>query len=91
LIATDIETLRLHYALTLRAWYSRVQMRRDAIIAMMDERFYRMWTFYLAGAAAAFESGGMCNHQYQLTRDRRSLPLTRDYIAKAERRYLALG
>ena len=90
-IATDIETLRLHYALTLRAWYSRVQMRRDAIIAMMDERFYRMWTFYLAGAAAAFESGGMCNHQYQLTRDRRSLPLTRDYIAKAERRYLALG
>lgn len=91
LIATDIETLRLHYALTLRAWYDRVQARRDAIIKMMDERFYRMWTFYLAGAAAAFESGGMCNHQYQFVRDRHTLPLTRDYISEAERRYLALG
>ena len=68
-----------------------MQARRDAIIKMMDERFYRMWTFYLAGAAAAFESGGMCNHQYQFVRDRHTLPLTRDYISEAERRYLALG
>ena len=40
-----------------------------------------MWTFYLAGATAAFESGGMCNYQIQYTRSRHALPLTRDYIA----------
>jgi cyclopropane-fatty-acyl-phospholipid synthase len=91
LIATDIENLRLHYALTLREWYKRVRANRDAIIAMMDERFYRMWTFYLAGATAAFESGGMCNHQYQFVRNRRALPIARDYMTAAEKRYLAMG
>jgi cyclopropane-fatty-acyl-phospholipid synthase len=91
LIAADIENLRLHYALTLREWYKRVQANRDAIIAMMDERFYRMWIFYLAGATAAFESGGMCNHQYQFVRNRRALPIARDYITAAEKRYLAMG
>jgi cyclopropane-fatty-acyl-phospholipid synthase len=89
LIATDIENLRLHYAMTLRAWYARVQENRESIIAMMDERFYRMWTFYLAGATAAFEGGGMCNYQIQFTRNRRSLPITRDYMAKAEAEYRA--
>jgi cyclopropane-fatty-acyl-phospholipid synthase len=91
LIATDIENLRLHYALTLRQWYARLQAKRDMVIGMMDERFYRMWCFYLAGATAAFESGGMCNHQYQFARDRRALPMTRDYMTEAERRYLAMG
>jgi cyclopropane-fatty-acyl-phospholipid synthase len=91
LIATDIESLRMHYALTLRQWYRRVQTNRDTIIAMMDQRFFRMWIFYLAGAAAAFESGGMCNHQYQFVRNRRALPMTRDYMLEAERRYLAMG
>lgn len=84
LIATDIENLRLHYALTLRSWYARVSEQREAIIAMMDARFYRMWTFYLAGATAAFEWGGMCNYQIQFARNRRSLPITRDYIASSE-------
>ena len=84
LIATDIENLRLHYALTLRAWYARVCAQREAIISMMDARFYRMWTFYLAGATAAFEWGGMCNYQIQYARNRRSLPITRDYIASSE-------
>lgn len=84
LIATDIENLRLHYALTLRAWYARVCEQREAIITMMDARFYRMWTFYLAGATAAFEWGGMCNYQIQFARNRRSLPITRDYIASSE-------
>jgi cyclopropane-fatty-acyl-phospholipid synthase len=91
LIATDIENLRLHYALTLREWYKRVQANRDAIIAMMDEHFYRMWTFYLAGATAAFESGGMCNHQYQFVRNRRALPIARDYMTAAEKRFLTIG
>jgi cyclopropane-fatty-acyl-phospholipid synthase len=85
LIASDIETLRLHYAMTLREWYARVQSHRDAIVAQYDERFYRMWIFYLAGATAAFESGGMGNYQIQFTRDRRALPITRDYIIEAEK------
>lgn len=84
LIATDIETLRLHYAKTLRQWYVRCMEHRDAIIAMHDERFFRMWTFYLSGAAAAFESGGMCNYQIQYARSRHALPIVRDYIAEAE-------
>ncbi len=88
LIVSDVETLRLHYALTLREWYKRVQANRAAIIAQYDERFYRMWTFYLAGATAAFESGGMGNYQIQFTRHRRALPITRDYMAAAERGFL---
>lgn len=89
LIHSDIENLRLHYALTLREWYARVQTHREAIEAQYGERFFRMWTFYLAGATAAFESGGMCNYQIQYIRHRRSLPITRDYIAQAERDLLA--
>ena len=88
LIVTDVETLRLHYVLTLRQWYARTLAHRDEIVAMMDERFYRMWTFYLAGATAAFESGGMGNYQIQFARSRHALPLTRDYMAEAEGHYL---
>ncbi|GAM05831.1 MAG: cyclopropane-fatty-acyl-phospholipid synthase family protein [Pseudomonadota bacterium] len=84
LIASDVENLRLHYAFTLREWYKRCVANKEAIIALMDERFYRMWIFYLAGATAAFESGSMCNYQIQYTRLRRTLPLTRDYMSAAE-------
>ena len=84
LIATDIETLRLHYALTLRQWYARTLAHEAEIVAMMGERFFRMWTFYLAGATSAFESGGMGNYQIQFARSRHALPLTRDYIAATE-------
>ncbi|RKF23028.1 class I SAM-dependent methyltransferase [Altericroceibacterium spongiae] len=80
LIASDVETLRLHYAKTLREWYKRCMENREAIIGMYDERFFRMWTFYLSGATAAFESGGMCNYQIQYVRDRHALPLTRNYM-----------
>lgn len=80
LIASDIETLRLHYARTIRAWYDNCLANRDAIIALYDERFFRMWTFYLAGAATVFEHGGMCNYQIQYVRSRRALPITRDYL-----------
>lgn len=86
LIPTDIETLRLHYALTLREWYKRTVHNKEKIVALHDERFFRMWTFYLAGATAAFESGGMCNYQIQFSRNRRTLPLTRDYIGETEKR-----
>ena len=84
LIASDVETLRLHYAYTLRHWYDRTVAARDAIVALYDERFYRMWTFYLAGAHGAFVHGGMCNYQVQYIRDRRTLPITRDYLIGAE-------
>ena len=84
LIATDIETLRLHYARTLRAWYANCVANQAAIEVMFDARFYRMWTFYLAGATAAFESGGMCNYQIQYARNRHALPTTRSYMAEAE-------
>ena len=88
LIATDIETLRLHYAYTLRAWYRRCLEHRDAIVALHDERFFRMWTFYLAGATAAFAHGGLCNYQVQFARSRHALPLTRDYLARNEQALL---
>ena len=80
LIATDIETLRLHYAKTIRCWYANCLAHRDAIVAMHDERFFRMWTFYLAGAATVFEHGSMCNYQIQYARSRHALPITRDYL-----------
>ena len=88
LIATDVETLRLHYAKTLREWYKRCLDHREEIVAMFDERFFRMWTFYLSGSTAAFESGGMCNYQIQYARDRHALPLTRGYLEDEERRLL---
>ncbi len=80
LIASDVETLRLHYAKTIRAWYANCMAHREAIIAMYDESFFRMWTFYLAGAATVFENGGMCNYQIQYIRSRHALPITRDYL-----------
>ena len=82
---TDIEVLRVHYALTIDQWYDRTVAAKDQIVALYDERFYRMWTFYLAGAAAAFRTGGMCNYQVQLSKQRLTVPLTRDYISAAER------
>ncbi|GAA4040412.1 SAM-dependent methyltransferase [Parerythrobacter jejuensis] len=84
LIASDVETLRLHYAYTLREWYRRCMEHKDAIVAMYDEKFFRMWTFYLSGATAAFEHGGMCNYQIQFVRQRRSLQITRDYMREGE-------
>ncbi|MEL1250654.1 cyclopropane-fatty-acyl-phospholipid synthase family protein [Aurantiacibacter gilvus] len=84
LLATDVEILRVHYGKTLRAWYHRCMEHREAIVGMFDERFFRMWTFYLAGAASTFEWGGLCNFQVQYSRNRYNLPLTRGYIEEAE-------
>ncbi|MBP8230725.1 MAG: class I SAM-dependent methyltransferase [Rhizorhabdus sp.] len=86
MIVTDVETLRLHYGMTLDRWYDRTVAARDAIVALYDERFYRMWTFYLAGARAAFYHGNLCNYQIQYVRNRRTLPITRDYMIDTERR-----
>ncbi|QKG71875.1 SAM-dependent methyltransferase [Erythrobacter mangrovi] len=89
LIATDVETLRVHYGKTIRKWYANCIDNREAIVALYDERFFRMWMFYLAGAATVFEYGGMCNYQIQFARSRYALPLTRGYIEAEELRLLA--
>ncbi|MBA4041076.1 MAG: SAM-dependent methyltransferase [Sphingobium sp.] len=81
---TDVEVLRLHYAHTLQHWYDRTAAARDAIVALYDERFFRMWEFYLAGALCAFKHGGLVNFQLQYARDRHALPITRDYMAARE-------
>jgi cyclopropane-fatty-acyl-phospholipid synthase len=91
LIAADVENLRLHYALTLRHWLERATKARAQIEAMYDARFFRMWEFYLAGGIVMFENGGACNYQVQYVRDRRALPITRDYMLEAERRYREMG
>ena len=64
---------------------------RDEIEAMYDERFFRMWEFYLAGGIVMFESGAACNYQVQYIRDRNALPITRDYMPEAEARYRKLA
>ena len=84
LIAADVETLRLHYGYTTEEWYRRVTAKRKEIEALYDERFFRMWQFYLAGAVVTFRHGGMVNFQIQYIRDRRALPITRDYMGEAE-------
>lgn len=89
LIATDVEVWRRHYAPTLHVWYRHCVEHRVEIEALFDARFFRMWTFYLAGAATAFESGAMCNYQVQYVLDRDALPLTRDYMVAGEEALLA--
>jgi len=91
LITTDVETLRLHYAYTLSHWLERTQRNRKKIVDLYDERFFRMWEFYLAGGIVGFELGTMCNYQLQYVRDRRALPITRDYMLEAERKYRAIA
>jgi cyclopropane-fatty-acyl-phospholipid synthase len=83
---TDVEVLRLHYAYTLDQWYDRAVAAKEQIVALYDERFYRMWTFYLAGAGAAFRFGGLVNYQLQFAKNRYAVPITRDYMVDEERR-----
>ena len=84
LITADVEVLREHYGHTLLHWLRRTQAHKAEIVAMYDERFYRMWEFYLAGSATGFFNGEMINYQVQYVRDRTALPLTRDYMFEAE-------
>src|SRR3954462_6078923 len=90
MIVSDVESLRLHYAYTLRHWLERATKARAKIEALYDARFFRMWEFYLAGGIVMFESGSACNYQGQYVRARRALPITRDYMFETERKYRAL-
>lgn len=82
---TDVEVLRLHYAETLRHWRRRFAANRDAITTIYDERFCRMFEFYLAGSELTFRHDGHVVFQLQIAPDQRNVPLTRDYITDTER------
>ena len=84
LIVTDIEILRLHYAETLKAWRERFLARRDEAKALYDERFCRMWEFYLASAECGFPHGGLTVYQVQLAKRLDKVPLTCHYIGARE-------
>lgn len=91
LILTDLEVLRMHYADTLRAWRHRFAQHRDQVRALYDERFCRMWEFYLAGAEAGFRAGDLVVFQLQLAKDNAVAPLTRDYITDFDRAQSSLA
>jgi cyclopropane-fatty-acyl-phospholipid synthase len=81
---TDIEVLRLHYAETLKAWRERFAARRAEVRECRGERFCRMWELYLAGSEAGFRCGALVVFQIQLAKNQTCVPLTRDYIGRAE-------
>jgi cyclopropane-fatty-acyl-phospholipid synthase len=83
---TDMESLRLHYARTLADWHERFQENRDKICALYDERFCRMWEFYLQSCEAGFRWGGLTVFQLQIANAIDALPITRDYMTEEESR-----
>ncbi|MGE5538941.1 MAG: class I SAM-dependent methyltransferase [Gemmatimonas sp.] len=85
LFVTDIEILRMHYAHTLRHWQQRFLANREEIKSLTDERFCRMWEFYLVGAEMAFRHFKQAVFQIQFARRPAAVPITRDYIFEVER------
>jgi cyclopropane-fatty-acyl-phospholipid synthase len=86
LLVTDIEILRLHYAETLKAWRERFLAHREQVERIYDQRFVRMWEFYLAASEMAFREQNMMVFQMQLTKRQGIVPMTRDYIPAQEAR-----
>ncbi|HEV2865082.1 MAG TPA: cyclopropane-fatty-acyl-phospholipid synthase family protein [Allosphingosinicella sp.] len=84
LIMADCEALRLHYPPTVRHWYERFKAVKDEVIRRYDERFYRLWLFYLAAGLSMFSDGGMTVYQLQYLRRRDAAPITRNYQLEAE-------
>jgi len=80
LYLTDFENWRLHYAKTLRHWSDRLAARRAEVEEMLDERFYRMWQFYLNACESVFRHQDLAVYQMQLAKKIDAVPLTRDYI-----------
>jgi cyclopropane-fatty-acyl-phospholipid synthase len=89
LLVCDIEILRLHYAETLKAWRERFMARREEAVRLYDERFARMWEFYLAASEMSFRKQAVMNFQIQLTKRQNVVPMTRDYMAREEARLRA--
>jgi cyclopropane-fatty-acyl-phospholipid synthase len=90
LLITDIEILRLHYAETLQAWRERFLAHREEAERIYDQRFVRMWEFYLAASEMAFREQAMMVMQIQIAKRQDVVPITRDYIAREEARLRAL-
>jgi cyclopropane-fatty-acyl-phospholipid synthase len=84
---TDLEILRLHYAKTLNHWWRRFEANRAKIAAMYDERFCRMWEFYLVSAEMMFLTGSQLVFHMQLARKRDAAPIVRDYVTDLQRAY----
>jgi cyclopropane-fatty-acyl-phospholipid synthase len=84
LMVTDVEVLRLHYAETLRQWRERFEAHRQEAAELYDERFCRMWEFYLVGSECSFRFEGTVVFQIQLAKRIDTVPLTRDYLAARE-------
>jgi cyclopropane-fatty-acyl-phospholipid synthase len=89
LLVTDIEILRLHYAETLKAWRERFMAHREEVEHIYDQRFVRMWEFYLAASEMSFREQNMMVFQIQLTKRQDVIPMTRDYIMRDEQRLQA--
>ena len=90
LLVTDIEILRLHYAETLKHWRDRFMAHREEATRIYDQRFVRMWEFYLAASEMAFREQAMMVFQIQLTKRQDVVPTTRDYLVREEARLRAL-
>lgn len=86
LLVDDIEVLRLHYAETLKAWRERFLARREEAAKLYDERFVRMWEFYLASSEMSFRKQSVMVFQIQLSKRQGVVPITRDYITREEQR-----
>ncbi len=82
LIVSDLEVLKMHYAHTLRNWKERFLNNKDKVLSMFDEKFYRMFEFYLSSCEAAFKYGDQVVYQFQLSKKLDTTPMTRDYIYK---------
>ncbi|MCO5731093.1 cyclopropane-fatty-acyl-phospholipid synthase family protein [Rhizobium sp. SSA_523] len=89
LLVADIEILPMHYALTLRAWRERFRARKAEVLQLYDERFFRMWDFYLAGSEMAFTHENFFIFQIQLKKKRDAVPHNRDYIGDKEAQFRA--
>jgi len=87
---TDLEFLRLHYAKTLAHWERRFNANRAKVAEMYDERFCRMWEFYLVSAEMMFRTGSQLVFHMQLAKKRDAVPIVRDYITDVQRAYRKL-
>jgi cyclopropane-fatty-acyl-phospholipid synthase len=84
----DLEFLRVHYATTLNHWHRRFEENRAKVVGMYDERFARMWEFYLISAEMMFRTGSQLVFHMQLSRKRDAAPIVRDYITDTQRAYI---